>query len=196
MIRETIGSEALSKKQVTVINSFLPYLNKYRNNFGLDTCLRKAHFIAQIALESADFSTFEEGEEWWSTISLGVFSSSKIQIDNTIIESLKNNLNSIFKITDNNGNEILKTNDELKTILLTEKPFVVDGELYAKYRGVKDAKNPKMRIGKVLKEVLKSDKTLNYKIELKPHTFFGVPLLSRAYAPFPGDTRGLGMGMS
>lgn len=54
---------------------------------------------------------------------------------------------------------------------------MVDGELYAKYRGVKDAKNPKMRIGKVLKEVLKSDKTLNYKIELKPHTFFGVPLL-------------------
>ncbi|MCJ8154850.1 hypothetical protein MKJ01_13845 [Chryseobacterium sp. SSA4.19] len=193
-IKDTIGAKTLSQKQNSTINSFLPYLNKYRKDFGLDTCLRKAHFIAQIALESASFSTFEEGEEWSSTISLGVFSSSAIQIDATIVESLKDHLTSIFKITDSKGKELSKSNEELKTILLSEKPSVVDGELYAKYKGVKDAKDAKKRNNKVLKQVLNADKSLNYKIELKPHTFFGVPLLSRAYAPYPGDTRGLGNG--
>lgn len=65
LIRKTLGVKTLSRKQTTIIDSFLPYRNKYKSNFGLDTCLRKAHFIAQIALESANFSTFEEGEEWW-----------------------------------------------------------------------------------------------------------------------------------
>lgn len=194
LIRKTIGSETLSQKQQAIINSFLPYLNRYRKDFGLNTCLRKAHFIAQIALESANFSTFEEGEEWSSTISLGVFSSSKIQINETIVDSLKDNLNLIFKIVDSKGLEISKTNDELKSILLSEKPLIIDGELYARYSGLKDAKNPKKRNGKILKDVLKSDKTINYRIELIPHSFFGVPLLSRAYAPYSGDTRGLGNG--
>jgi len=82
----------------------------------------------------------------------------------------------------------------VRSILLEQKPSVIDGELYAKYSGVKDAKNPTKRVGKVLKSVLKSDKTIDYKIELIPHTYFGVPLLSRAYAPYSGDTRGLGNG--
>lgn len=194
LIRETLGAKALSQKQQTVINSFLPYLNKYRKDFGLDTCLRKAHFIAQIALESANFSTFEESEAWSSSITLGVFSASKIQINDTIIKSLQNNLTSIFKITDDKGNDVAKTNAELKAILQKDKPSIVDGELYAKYLGVKDPKDPKKRNGKVLKEVLKADKKTDYKIVLIPHGVFGVPLMSRAYAPFPGDTRGLGNG--
>ncbi|MCQ9635433.1 hypothetical protein MP477_10740 [Chryseobacterium sp. WG23] len=194
LIRETIGVKSLSEKQQQIINSILPYLNKYRKDFGLDTCLRKAHFVAQIALESASFTTFEEGEEYSSSISLGVFSSSVIPINTTIVESLKDHLTSIFTIIDAKGNKISKTNDELKTILLNDKPSIIDGELYGKYIGGKDPKNPKKRIGKVLKEVLKSDKSLDYKIVLQPHTYFGIPLMSRAYAPYPGDTRGLGNG--
>lgn len=95
---------------------------------------------------------------------------------------------------DNKGIEIIKTNDELKTILLNEKPNVIDGELYGKYKGEKDAKDKKKRNDKLLKEVLKTDKTIDYKIYLKPHSYFGVPLMSRAYAPYSGDTRGLGNG--
>lgn len=194
LIRETIGVKNLSSKQQQIINSILPYLNKYRKDFGLDTCLRKAHFIAQIALESAWFTTFEEEEEYSSSISLGVFSSSAIQINSTIVESLKDHLTSIFKIVDAKGNLISKTNDELKTILLNEKPSIIDGELYGNYKGIKDPKNPKKRMDKVLKEVLKADKSLEYKIVLQPHNYFGIPLMSRAYAPYPGDTRGLGNG--
>ncbi|WP_123966679.1 hypothetical protein [Chryseobacterium phosphatilyticum] len=194
LIRETIGVKKLSEKQQLIINSILPYLNKYRKDFGLDTCLRKAHFVAQIALESASFTTFEEGEEYYSSISLGIFSSATIQINATIVESLKDHLTSIFQIIDSKGNVIPKTNDELKIILLNEKPSVIDGELYAIYKGGKDPKNPKKRIAKVLKEVLKSDKSLDYKIVLQPHTYFGIPLMSRAYAPYSGDTRGLGNG--
>ncbi|UKB85200.1 hypothetical protein LF887_06125 [Chryseobacterium sp. MEBOG06] len=194
LIKETIGVKNLSAKQQRIINSILPYLNKYRKDFGLDTCLRKAHFIAQIALESAGFTTFEEGEEYSSSISLGVFSSSSIPINITIVESLKDNLTSIFSIVDAKGNEVSKTNDELKSLLLSENPLIVDGELYGKYQGVKDPKSPKKRIGKVIKQVFKPDKSLDYGIILKPHTYFGVPLMSRAYAPYQGDTRGLGNG--
>ena len=194
LFRKTIGAEKLSTKQKTIIDSFLPYLNKYRKDFGLDTCLRKAHFVSQIALESASFTTFEEGEEYSSSITLGIFSSSEIVINATIVNSLKDKLNLIFKIVDNKGIEIIKTNDELKTILLNEKPNVIDGELYGKYKGEKDIKDKKKRNDKLLKEVLKADKTIDYKIYLKPHSCFGVPLMSRAYAPYTGDTRGLGNG--
>jgi len=48
LIRKTLGVKTLSKKQTTIIDSILTYRNKYKSNFGLDTCLRKAHFIAQL----------------------------------------------------------------------------------------------------------------------------------------------------
>ena len=194
LIRQTIGVKKLSAKQQKVIDSVLPFINKYRKDFGLDTCLRKAHFVAQIGLESASFTTLEEDEEYSSSITLGVFSSSKIQIDTMIVNSLKNNLTSIIKVVNNKGVEISKTNEELQSLLLTEKPFIIDGELYGKYKGEKDAKDAKKRNDKMIKEVFNADKSLNYKILIKPHTYFGIPLMSRAYAPYPGDTRGLGNG--
>lgn len=194
LFRKTIGVKSLSAQQKEIIDSILPYLNAYRKDFGLDSCLRKAHFVSQIALESANFSTFEEGEEYSSSISLGVFSSTEIAINSTIVNSLKDKLNIIFKIVDAKGSEIIKTNDELKTLLLNDKPNVIDGELYGKYKGEVDAKDKKKRNDKLLKEVFKADKTIDYKIYLKPHTYFGVQLMSRAYAPYSGDTRGLGNG--
>lgn len=192
LIRKTIGLAKLSKKQTEIIDSVLPYLNKYRKDFGLDTCLRKAHFIAQIGVESADFDTFSEYESYSNPP--GIFSSKTIAINETIVNSLKDNLTSIFKITDAKGAEVTKTNDQLSAILLSEKPSIVDKQLYAKYAGETDAKDKKKKNDKLLKTVLKADKTTDYHIYLKPHTFFGVPLMSRAYAPYPGDKRGLGNG--
>jgi predicted chitinase len=194
LLRKTIDVKKISSKQVEIINSILPYLNKYRKDFGLDSCLRKAHFVSQIALESADFTTFEEGEVYSSNISLGIFSSSKIEINTTIIDSLKDKLTSIIKITDSKGVELTKTNEELKTLLLNEKPTIIDGEFYGNYKGEKDTKDKKKRNAKLIKEVLKSDKAVDYKIYLKAHSYFGLQLMSRAYAPYAGDTRGLGNG--
>jgi predicted chitinase len=192
LLRKTINVKKLSAKQLEIINSFLPYLNKYRKDFGLNTCLRKAHFISQIGVESANFTTFSEFENYSNPP--GVFSSSIIQINNTIVSSLKDNLTSIFKIVDAKGEIIIKTNEELKILLLKDKPSIIDKELYTAYKGEKDSKDKKKYNDKLIKEVLKSDKTTDYKIYLKPHSHFGIPLMSRAYAPYVGDKRGLGNG--
>lgn len=192
LIRKTIDVKKLSAKQTEIIDSILPYLNKYRKDFGLDTCLRKAHFISQIGVESANFTTFSEYENYSNPP--GVFSSSLIEINETIVNSLKDNLSSIFKIVDAKGVALTKTNDELKTLLLKDKPSIVDKELYAAFKGEKDSKDKKKYNDKLIKEVLKADKTIDYKIYLKAHSHFGVPLMSRAYAPYTGDKRGLGNG--
>lgn len=194
LIKGTIGVKKLSSKQTEIINEVIPYLNKYRKKFGLDTCLRKSHFISQIGVESSNFTTYAESEGYNSTITLGIFSSGQIEINQTIIDSLKDKLTSIFKVVDSDNKELSKTNDELKTLLLTDKPMIIDGELYANYKGEKDPKDSKKRNDKLLKEVFKTDKTINYKIYLKPHSYFGIPLMSRAYSPYTGDTRGLGNG--
>ncbi|MBC9928943.1 glycoside hydrolase family 19 protein [Chitinophaga qingshengii] len=52
---------ALSADDEKHLTDILTYLNKYRKDYKLDTCLRKAHFIAQAAAECGRFSTFEEG---------------------------------------------------------------------------------------------------------------------------------------
>jgi predicted chitinase len=192
LIRETIGVKKLSSKQTSIIDLILPYLNKYRKDFGLDTCLRKAHFLSQVGVESANFITFSEFEN--NSNPPAVFSSSMIEINNTIVSSLKDNLSSIFKIVDEKGEIIIKTNEELKTLLLKDKPSIVDKKLYATYKGEKDIKHKKKYNDQLIKEVLKSDKKIDYKIYLKAHSYFGIPLLSRAYAPYVGDKRGLGNG--
>lgn len=192
LLQSSMGLKKLSATQTKIIDSILPYLNKYRKDFALDTCLRKAHFVAQIAVESANFDTFAEYES--NSNPPGIFSSSPIVINETIVKSLKDNLTAIFKIVNDKGVEITKTNDELQTLLLKDKPTIVDKQLYCKYLGETDPKDKKKKVDKLIKEVLKADKTVDYKIYLKPHTHFGVPLLSRAYAPYTGDRRGLGNG--
>lgn len=192
LISGTIGVKKLSSKQASIIALILPYLNKYRKDFGLDTCLRKAHFLSQIGIESANFTTFSEFEN--NSKPPGIFSSSLIEINNTIVSSLKDNLSSIFKIVDEKGEIIIKTNEELKTLLLKDKPLIVDKTLYTTYKGEKDSKDKGKYNDKLIKEILKSDKKVDYIIYLKPHSYFGIPLMSRAYAPYEGDRRGLGNG--
>jgi len=117
-----------------------------------------------------------------------------IEIDNTIVSSLEANLTSIFKIVDAKGEIIIKSNEELKDLLLKDKPSIIDKELYTTYKGEKDPKDDKKYNDKLIMEVLKSDNTIDYKIYLKSHSYFGIPLMSRAYAPYVGDKRGLGNG--
>lgn len=52
---------ALSADDEKHLTDILTYVNKYRKDYNLDTCLRKAHFISQAAAECGRFSTFEEG---------------------------------------------------------------------------------------------------------------------------------------
>ncbi|MBZ4041170.1 hypothetical protein [Flavobacterium hibisci] len=174
------------------IKKVLEFLNKYRADYKLDTCLRKAHFIAQVGAESRFKSTYE-GSVYQST-GLTIFNSDKTirfrdnqVIDETVLESLKNNLSSIFKLVDENDKIIAKTNDELKILLKTQKVIIDEKELYGKYIGEKDSKNKKLRVDKLIKEVLKSDSKIDYKIYLKIHSAFGIPILSRAYANGGGN---------
>lgn len=42
------------------VGKYLPYINKYATDFGVNTPLRMAHFLAQIAVESSELRTVEE----------------------------------------------------------------------------------------------------------------------------------------
>lgn len=174
------------------VKKVLEFINKYRTDYKLDTCLRKAHFIAQVGAESKFKSTYE-GSIYKSS-SLTIFNSDKIvrfranqEIDETVLESLKSNLRSIFKIVDENDKIITKTDEELKCLLKAQKIIVDEKELYGKYDGEKDPKNSKLKIDKLIKEVLTSEKKIDYKIYLKIHQSFGIPILSRAYANRGGN---------
>jgi predicted chitinase len=166
-------------------------LNKYRTDFKLDTCIRKAHFISQVGAESKFKSTYEGSV--YSSSGLSIFNQGTVrfrsnqEIDDTVLSSLNDNLNSIFKILDSEDKLISKTNDELKTILKTQKIVIDEKELYGKYKGEKDPKDSKKVIDKLIKEVLKLDKTIDFKIYLKKHDAFGIALLSRAYASRYGN---------
>ena len=145
------------------VKKVLGFLNKYRKDYKLDTCLRKAHFIAQVGAESKFKSTYE-GSVYKST-GLTIFNTDTIirfktnqEIDETVLESLKNYLNSIFKLVDQDGKIITKTNDELKTLLKAQKIIIDEKELYGKYIGEKDPINKKLKVDKLIKEVFKSDK--------------------------------------
>lgn len=48
------------KIKKTTAKNIIKYLNKYRDNYKLDSCLRKAHFISQCLVESAKFKKLKE----------------------------------------------------------------------------------------------------------------------------------------
>lgn len=54
---KVIGLTEQNEADITVILSFL---NKYKAEYKINTCLRKAHFIAQALAESGKFTVFEE----------------------------------------------------------------------------------------------------------------------------------------
>ena len=200
-VKKTIGG-TVGSSQITNINKVLPFINKYRKDFGLDTCLKKAHFLAQITHESDKFNSLEEYEKWnyrsknkatGKIVSLpGVFSNTAIEFDETMGKSLKEHLTEIFTIKDSKDKALTKTNDEIKKILLDNKVKVIDKKLYTNYQQgeelLKEVKEKKKKEDGTETEVIK------FKIYLKSHPHFGIPLLSRMYAPYTGDTRRLGNG--
>ncbi|MHC9089624.1 hypothetical protein ACXIHB_13020 [Tenacibaculum sp. IMCC1] len=179
-----------AEKEIT--EKILVYLNKYRKDYKLDTCLRKAHFIAQVGAEMKFLKkNMQESHNYnYASLPQKYFSKS-YTIDSIILESLKNNLNEIFKIVDKSGKIKTKTNIELKSILNEENVVVDVRRLYGK--------NSKEKTIKEVKEKVK-DKTgneveeLKFKIILKKHKAFRIPLFSRFYATYPNDKRGLGNG--
>lgn len=56
----------LDQKQLSNIEALLPYLNKYRGIAHINTCMRKAHFIAQVFAETK-FYKFEENDFTFSS---------------------------------------------------------------------------------------------------------------------------------
>ena len=54
------GEEKCLVESDTVITASLPYLNEYRKKIGINTCIRKAHFLAQISQETK-FYDMQEG---------------------------------------------------------------------------------------------------------------------------------------
>ncbi|OXA87627.1 glycoside hydrolase family 19 protein [Flavobacterium hercynium] len=52
----------------TMIRSALPFLNTYRKKVGITTCVRKAHFLAQISQESHFYSLQENFNWYWKSL--------------------------------------------------------------------------------------------------------------------------------
>jgi len=178
----------------THINSVLPFLNKYRDTFKLNTCIRKAEFIAQILVESEGFlAGVESGNR--SSKSLNA---SRFHADAKLADYF------IKPVTDPKGCWGRFTSDQLNSVIQVEykvdpklpkeklpvqKPLVqllaedaykdvkIDQrELYGRFDGVPD---------KILKHgktdrVLFEDDTLT--IKLKIHKCFEMEFFSREYA--------------
>jgi len=62
-----------------MITSALPHLNAYRKKVGINTCVRKAHFLAQIAQESKFFDLEEGFNYYWESLiaTFGAFTSAE-----------------------------------------------------------------------------------------------------------------------
>ncbi|MBW1297001.1 hypothetical protein [Aquimarina litoralis] len=168
------------------VTKVLKYINKYRKDYKLDTCLRKAHFISQIGAEMLFREKYlEEGSKYHHSalhIHSTHFSTSTV-ISDTVLNSLENHLTDIFKITDKDGKIITKTNTQLKKILKDEKVTVNERKLYGYTNGKKDNEENLKTVKK--KEKNKEGKeveVVDFNIVLKKHKTFGVELLSRAYA--------------
>ncbi|MCG8186987.1 hypothetical protein J2Q11_13275, partial [Tenacibaculum finnmarkense genomovar finnmarkense] len=54
--------------EIAMITKGLPYLNQYRKKVGIDTCTRKAHFLAQLAAESKFYSLQENFNWYWKSL--------------------------------------------------------------------------------------------------------------------------------
>ncbi|MCQ2189389.1 MAG: DUF4280 domain-containing protein [Paludibacteraceae bacterium] len=63
----------LNETQLSNLGKILPYLNKYRGVAHINTCMRKAHFVAQVYAETK-FCDFEENDFTFSSKSLIDFS--------------------------------------------------------------------------------------------------------------------------
>lgn len=55
-------------KDEKLIKAAIPYLNQYRRKVGINTCISKAHFLSQIALESKFYSTEENFNYYWKRL--------------------------------------------------------------------------------------------------------------------------------
>lgn len=195
-------AEEITLEQVTyviprankiLVKKLLVYFNKYRKEFKLDTCLRKAHFIAQVGAETRFRSLQESGHYRYISADTKYFSENQL-IDDIIINSLKDKLIEIFKITDSNNNVIKKTNTELKQILKKQQIKIDIRQLYAQRKSQKgELLDDKIVETYIIKE--KNSKGEDVDLErnivlLKRGHAFPIEFLSRYYADRNGNKGG------
>lgn len=158
------------------LTDILEYLNKYRKDYNLDTCLRKAHFISQAAAECARFSIFEESMNYGHKGLRGNFAkyfSASFKINDYFDPTHKRyNCFTKAEITDLLVVEYKKKDEKNKKDIQTlldgdYKDLTVDETLLY---GRVDEKNG---------VVIKDDATL--KISVKKHEAFKIKWPSRAY---------------
>lgn len=195
-------AEEITLEQVThiikyadklMVKKMLIYLNKYREEFKLDTCLRKAHFIAQVGAETQLKSILESGHYKYISSPPKYFSKNQL-IDDTILTSLESKLIEIFKITDANNKTVKKTNADLKQIIKKEQIKTDIRQLYAQRK----SKDNELLDEKIVKtyiikekngkgEVVESKRNI---VLLKRGYAFPIEFLSRRYATTNGNTGG------
>ncbi|MEC3874192.1 glycoside hydrolase family 19 protein [Chryseobacterium salviniae] len=69
------GVETTLIEDDTIIKKALPFLNKYRKKVGIDTCITKAHFLAQISHESKFYELQERFKYSSASRMNGIFDS-------------------------------------------------------------------------------------------------------------------------
>ena len=85
--------------------NIIKYLNKYRKDYKLDTCLRKAHFISQCLVESNKFTTLKEDMAYKpSSLKQYYLESEHIKLTDVNIETY----NDKFKIIDSREDSVKK----------------------------------------------------------------------------------------
>ncbi|PKQ60399.1 hypothetical protein BZG01_21035 [Labilibaculum manganireducens] len=176
-----------------MVKKILIYLNKYRKEFKVDTCLRKAHFIAQVGAETLFKSILESGSYKYISSPEKYFSTNQL-IDDTILNSLESKLSQIFKITDGNNKILIKTNAELKQIIKAQQVTADIRQLYAQRK--KDRTTYlEDEILKTYSITRKNEKGEDIDLErnivlLKRGNAFPIEFLSRFYADRNGSKGG------
>lgn len=172
---------SLTPSQEKRVKESLVFINKYRKDFKLDTCLRKAHFIAQCILETNKFKATVENTNYnLNNYNLNNYFTRKFKkqvIDDVILKSLEDYLSKIFTFTDKDGKLVTKTNAQIKVLV---KGINVETKyLYGGYKG-KDLLIKTVKEKITDKEGKESDQ-VKYNIYITKHKHFAIPLLSRAY---------------
>ncbi|WP_271783490.1 hypothetical protein [Aquimarina algiphila] len=174
----------------TVAKKVLVKLNKYKKEgkFKLDNCLRKAHFITQVASETQFSSMKESGYYPYGRLQrLSNFTVTPQTINSTILTSLEKHLSEIFEIRDKNDKKLSKTNSQIKQIVKDASITYDIREMYGYRRDKKKKYLPEKNIKEVMETVknAKGDEIeqIKYKIIIKKRTkAYSLEILSRAYA--------------
>lgn len=187
--------EADAENNVKII---LAYLNKYRKDYKLDTCVRKAHFIAQALTESANFQSLGEtggGEHYSAARLIKTFNNTKkirfhsdALLKDYYIQPVTDEKKCFGFFSDEQLQEMIKleyskdykkTKQELKDLLKDAPYNTIKVHQAALYGGSKQ--------DTFFDKDIELYKDADLTITLKKHAAHDVESLSRAYQGRPDD---------